>query len=234
MSLHIQGWKHVFKLDPARSLCDDALERVCLSGTDAIIVGGSSDITYDNTVDLLSRLRKYEPPCVLEISSAEAIVPGFDLYFIPVVLNAGNIEWITGQHQRALRDYGALLHWEQIIPEGYVILNENCTTAILTEANCDLTEPDIIAYARLADKLFRMPIFYIEYSGIFGNMEWVQQTARVMQNAQLFYGGGIDSPDKARQASQAADTIVVGNVVYENLDQAIATVNAVRGKDNQL
>jgi putative glycerol-1-phosphate prenyltransferase len=228
LSLQIRGWKHVFKLDPARSLQDDALERVCLSGTDAIIVGGSSDISYDNTVDLLSRIRKYELPCVLEISTLEAIVPGFDLYFIPVVLNAGNTEWITGQHQRALRDYGSLLRWEQMIPEGYVILNENCTAAALTEANCDLTEQDIMAYARMADKLFGMPIFYMEYSGVFGNMEWVQQAAKVIQGAQLFYGGGIDSPEKALQAAAAADTIVVGNVVYDNLEQAIATVDAVR------
>jgi putative glycerol-1-phosphate prenyltransferase len=228
LSLQIRGWKHVFKLDPARSLHDDALERVCLSGTDAIIVGGSSDISYDNTVDLLSRIRKYELPCVLEISTIEAIVPGFDLYFIPVVLNAGHTEWITGQHQRALRDYGSLLRWEQMIPEGYVILNENCTAAALTEANCDLTEQDIMAYARLADKLFRMPIFYMEYSGVFGNMEWVHQAAKVIQDAQLFYGGGIDSPEKAIQASAAADTIVVGNVIYDNLEQAIATVHAVR------
>jgi putative glycerol-1-phosphate prenyltransferase len=228
MSLQIRGWKHVFKLDPARSLHDDALERLCLSGTDAILVGGSSEITYDNTVELLSRVRKYELPCVLEVSSIEAIVPGFDLYFIPVVLNAGSTEWITDQHQRALRDYGALINWEQIIPEGYVILNENCTAAALTQARCDLTEHDIIAYARMADKLFRMPIFYIEYSGVFGNMDWVQQSAKVLQGAQLFYGGGINSPDKAIQASAAADTIVVGNVVYDNLDQAIATVHAVR------
>jgi putative glycerol-1-phosphate prenyltransferase len=228
LSLQIRGWKHVFKLDPARSLHDDALERVCLSGTDAIIVGGSSEISYDNTVDLLSRIRKYELPCVLEISSTEAIVPGFDLYFIPVVLNAGNTEWITGQHQRALREYGALLHWEQIIPEGYVILNENCTAAALTEANCNLTEQDVIAYARLADRLFRMPIFYMEYSGIFGEMDWVRQAANVLHGAQLFYGGGIDSPEKAGQASQAAHTIVVGNAVYDDLEQAIATVNAVK------
>jgi putative glycerol-1-phosphate prenyltransferase len=145
-----------------------------------------------------------------------------------VVLNAGHTEWITGQHQRALRDYGSLLRWEQMIPEGYVILNENCTAAVLTEAKCDLTEQDIMAYARMADKLFRMPIFYMEYSGVFGNMEWVQQAAKVMQDAQLFYGGGIDSPEKALQASRAADTIVVGNVVYDNLEQAIATVQAVR------
>jgi putative glycerol-1-phosphate prenyltransferase len=115
-----------------------------------------------------------------------------------------------------------------MIPEGYIILNENCTAATVTEANCELTEQDIIAYARLADKLFRMPIFYMEYSGIFGNMDWVQQASSVLQDAQLFYGGGIDCPDKALLASKFAHTIVVGNAVYDYLDQAIATVKAVK------
>ena len=30
-------WKHVFKLDPNKEISDDALEKVCESGTDAII-----------------------------------------------------------------------------------------------------------------------------------------------------------------------------------------------------
>jgi putative glycerol-1-phosphate prenyltransferase len=228
LSSHIQGWRHVFKLDPAREIGDWALDRVCLSGTDAIIVGGSSDVTYDNTVDLLARIRKYALPCVLEISTTEAIVPGFDLYFIPVVLNANDTDYITGQHQRALRDYGALLHWDQIVPEGYLILNPESTAADVTEANCDLTEQDVVAYARLADKLFRMPIFYMEYSGVFGNMEWVQEAANVLQGSQLFYGGGIDSPEKANLAAQAAHTIVVGNAVYDCLEMALATVSAIK------
>jgi putative glycerol-1-phosphate prenyltransferase len=218
----------VFKLDPARELDDLTLDRVCSSGTDAIIIGGSSNITYDNTVDLLSRVRKYALPCVLEISTTEAIVPGFDLYFIPVVLNANNPDFITGQHQRALRDYGALLHWEQIVPEGYLILNPQSTAAEVAQANCDLTEQDVVAYARLADKLFRMPIFYMEYSGKYGNMDWVQQAANVLQSAQLFYGGGIDSAEKAYLAAQAAHTIVVGNAIYDCLEQALETVNAIK------
>ena len=228
MSLDIRMWRHVFKLDPARSISDDALELLCLSGTDAIIVGGSTDVTYDNTVDLLSRLRKYETPCILEISATEAIVPGFDRYFIPMVLNAGHCDWIVGHHQRALRDYGALLNWDIVIAEGYVILNENSTVARVTVANCNLDESDLIAYARMTDKLLRFPIFYMEYSGAFGNMAWVRQAAGVLKEARLFYGGGIDDPDKAREAAGAAHTIVVGNAIYENVTQAIATVAAVK------
>ena len=82
-----EQWKHVFKLDPDREISDEALEAVCMSGTDAVIVGGSSGVNYENTVDLMSRIRRYEVPCALEVSNEESAVPGFDHYFIPLVLN---------------------------------------------------------------------------------------------------------------------------------------------------
>ena len=38
-------WRHVFKLDPNKELSDERLEKICESGTDAIIVGGTDGIT---------------------------------------------------------------------------------------------------------------------------------------------------------------------------------------------
>ena len=38
-------WSHVFKLDPNKEISDDALEKVCESGTDAIVIGGSDGVT---------------------------------------------------------------------------------------------------------------------------------------------------------------------------------------------
>ena len=69
----------------------------------------------------------------------------------------------------------------------------------------------------MADKLFHMSIVYLEYSGIFGDMELVRRTRQVLENARLLYGGGIDSLDKAQQAAEVADTIVVGNIIYSDL-----------------
>lgn len=229
MNLDISRWRHVFKLDPDREIGDEALDRVCLSGTDAIMVGGSTGVTFDNTVELLARVRRYEAACVLEVSDEEAIVPGFDLYMIPVVLNAARAEWVTGRHQRAIRDYGAMLDWSLVVPEGYVVLNASSTVAQLTEADTALDDKDVVAYARLADKLLRMPIVYIEYSGSFGDMALVKRAAGVLQQARLFYGGGIDGPERARLAAEAAHTIVVGNAVYDDLERALATVAAVKG-----
>lgn len=220
-----QNWKHVFKLDPDKEISEDALEQICLSGTDAILVGGSTGVTFDNTVDLLARIRRFELPCVLEVSNPEAVVPGFDLFFIPIVLNAGDAEWIVGHHQRALKEYGAMLDWSEVVTEGYVILNENSAVAKLTSAHTDLDAKDVAAYARMAERMFRCPIVYLEYSGKFGDMEVVRSASKVLSGeAQLFYGGGIDSLDKAQMASEVADTVVVGNIIYEDLERALETV----------
>ncbi|REK66410.1 MAG: heptaprenylglyceryl phosphate synthase [Cohnella sp.] len=221
------NWRHVFKLDPDRPIDDDRLAAVCLSGTDAILVGGSSGVTFDNTVELLSRIRRFETPCALELSSAECGVPGFDGYFIPMVLNTEQGGWIAGRQAEALRDYGRLLPWEQVAGEAYIVLNPDSTVARLTEAKTDLTPDEIAAYSQVADRLWRAPVLYLEYSGTFGDMAAVRRVRSELTQARLFYGGGIRTAEQARQAALSAHTVVVGNVVYDDLEAALSTVEAV-------
>jgi len=222
-------WRHLFKLDPDRSLSDEALDAVCLSGTDGIIVGGSSGVTYDNTVELLSRIRRYEVPCALEVSDEEAAVPGFDHYFIPMVLNTSRVEWMIGRQVRALRKFGAFIPWHETSAQGYLILNGEATAAKVTEADTELGADEIEAHIYMADRLMHLPVVYMEYSGMFGDLPLVARMRKQLQGARLFYGGGIDNPEKARQAAEAAHTVVVGNAVYGCLEQALLTVEAVRG-----
>ncbi|SFS84397.1 heptaprenylglyceryl phosphate synthase [Paenibacillus sp. 453mf] len=224
----IKAWKHIFKLDPDRELTDEALEAVCMSGSDAIMIGGSSGITYDNTVDLLSRVRRYELPCVQEISDLEAVVPGFDLYMVPMVLNAQDTRWITGQHQAAIEHFGYMIPWELIVCEGYIVLNPDSTVARLTSPNTALEAEGVAAYVQVADRLMNLPVVYIEYSGTFGDMETVESARNAAYQSQLFYGGGIVDYDTAAQAAKVADAIVVGNAVYYDLPSALATVQAVK------
>ena len=88
----INLWSHVFKLDPAKSISDEDLMKICESGTDAIIIGGTDNVTEDNVLNLMSRIRRYPLPCALEISNIESVVPGFDFYFVPSVLNSNNVD----------------------------------------------------------------------------------------------------------------------------------------------
>lgn len=221
------NWRHVFKLDPERELGEEALERVCTSRTDAILVGGSSGITYENVTKLLHRIRKYRVPCVLEVSTLEGIVSGFDGYLIPSVLNTNDADWLIGYHQEAVKRFDGQLPWSQIAAEGYMILNPDCTAAQVTRAKTTLTAEDVRSYAQIADQLLRFPIVYVEYSGMFGNMSLLRAASDVLQHARLFYGGGIDSKERAQEAAKWADTIVVGNVIYEDIESALATLDVL-------
>lgn len=224
----VNNWQHVFKLDPNKEISDHDLELVCESGTDAIIVGGSDGVTLENVLHLMSRVRRFHVPCVLEVSTIESITPGFDLYFIPTVLNSNDPTWITKLHHHAIKEYGDLMDWDEILVEGYCILNEQCKAAKLTDANTNLSHEDVIAYATMAEKMFNLPIFYIEYSGMYGDVSLVSKVKQTLQQTVLFYGGGIESAKQAKEMSREADVVVVGNVIYTNLNEALQTVKAVK------
>lgn len=226
----VHEWRHVFKLDPNKEISDENLEKICESGTDAIIVGGSDGVTLENVLSMMSRLRRYTVPCILEVSTIDSITPGFDLYFIPTVLNSSDPKWITGLHQEAVKEYGEIMNWDEILVQGYCILNKDCKAARLTSANTDLTKEDVAAYAMMAEKIFHLPIFYLEYSGVFGDQEIVKSAKKNLNETVLFYGGGIQTAEEASLISEYADVVVVGNIIYENIDAALSTVTSKRSK----
>ncbi|MEB8068643.1 heptaprenylglyceryl phosphate synthase [Mammaliicoccus fleurettii] len=220
----IKLWKHVFKLDPAKSITDEDLMMVCESGTDAIIIGGTDNVTEDNVLNLMSRVRRYPLPCALEISNIESVVPGFDFYFVPSVLNSNKVDYHNGILQQAIKKYGYMMDFDEIFLEAYVVMNEDSKVAKLTEARTQLDIEDLISYARIVDKLYHMPIFYLEYSGKYGNVDEVKEVKEHLENAQLIYGGGINNKEKAKEMAEFADTIVVGNIIYKDLKKALQTV----------
>lgn len=226
--MEFQQWKHVFKLDPAKDIDDEALERLCESGTDAILVGGTDNITIDGVLDLLARVRRFSVPVVLEVSDLESITPGYDFYFIPTVLNSTNTTFVKDLHHAAIKEYGMFMNWDEIVAEGYCVLNPDCKVAKLTEAKTDLEDEDVVAYAQMAEELFHLPIFYMEYSGTYGDPDLVYEVSRVLTKTKLIYGGGITSIEQAKAMASYADIVVVGNVIYDDLKTALKTVKAVQ------
>ncbi|WP_425501860.1 heptaprenylglyceryl phosphate synthase [Paraliobacillus salinarum] len=220
-------WKHVFKLDPNKEISDDKLAQICESGTDAIIVGGTDDVTLDGVLDLLSQIRRYTVPCILEVSTMEAVTPGFDFYYIPMVLNSKDKKWMMDIQHQAVKDFGHILDWDELIAEGYCIVNPEAKA--FTHANCFVpSDDDVVAYAQMSEHLFHLPIFYLEYSGTYGDPSLVKQVKKQLDQTKLFYGGGITTKEQAKEMAEYADVIVVGNSLYEDFNQAIQTVRAVK------
>lgn len=221
-------WRHVFKLDPSKEISDDHLEKICESGTDGIIVGGTDGVTLDNVLNLLVRVRRYAVPVGLEISNLESISLGFDYYFIPTVLNSNESKWFKDLHHAAIKEVGHMIDWDELVAEGYCILNPDCKVANVTGANTSIDVEDVIGYARMAEHFFKLPIFYLEYSGAYGDPSLVKEAKEVLNNTRLFYGGGIRNAEQAMEMAAIADTVVIGNVIYDDINAAISTVKSVK------
>ncbi|GGC98407.1 heptaprenylglyceryl phosphate synthase [Thalassobacillus devorans] len=225
---NVNEWQHVFKLDPNKEITDEDLEKVCESGTDAVIVGGTDHVTLDDVLNLLARVRRYSVPCVLEMSNLDAITPGFDFYFIPMVMNSRDKKWMMDIQHQAVKEYGDIMNWEELLVEGYCILNEEAKAFRYTDSILPSKE-DVIAYARMAEHMYNLPIFYMEYSGLYGDADLVKEVKDTLEHTCLFYGGGITTTEQAKEMKQHADVIVVGNIIYEDLKAALKTVKAAKG-----
>jgi putative glycerol-1-phosphate prenyltransferase len=228
MMIEAKNWRHVFKLDPDKAISDEALEAICESGSDAIMVGGTYGVTFENTIELLSRIRRYAIACVLEVSNHQAIVPGFDHYFIPFALNATDPEWMIKPHVTAVKELGTVVPWHDISMVGYCILNADSGVAQLTKSQTHLHTEDVLAYGRTTLHLFKFPFLYLEYSGVYGNHDLVKKVCETLKregDIHIFYGGGITQQEQALEMIRWANTVVVGNIIYEDLESALETVH---------
>ncbi|MDT0018254.1 heptaprenylglyceryl phosphate synthase [Listeria swaminathanii] len=217
--------KHLFKLDPAKTLPTNDLTKLIHSGTDGFIIGGTDNLQTEAAENLYELLAETDLPIFLEVSDESMILPEAEHFLIPVVLNTENSKWTHGLHKELIKAMGDFIPWKRVTSEGYVILNKDAKVAHLTEAKTDLTDEDIVAYARLAENIFHLPIFYVEYSGMYGDPEVARKVSTVLDDTKFWYGGGIRSKEQATEMAKYADTIIVGNIIYEDLEKALETAS---------
>ena len=228
MHINWKSWNHVTKLDPDKHLTPEGITGVVTSGTDALMLSGTLNVTRENMQELLRQVARYGLPLVVEPAGPEAVIAeGIDFLFVPSVLNSQDVRWIIGKHQQWALQQDVM--WDRVVPEAYIVLNPDSSVGKVTRSTCSLAPAEVAAYATVAENYFRFPIVYIEYSGKYGDPEVVRSVSESLGNAVLYYGGGINSAERASEMARYADTIVVGNAVYDQgIDVLKATVNAVQ------
>jgi phosphoglycerol geranylgeranyltransferase len=225
-----KDWVHVTKLDPDKQLRAGDIEAIAASGTDALMLSGTLNVTEENLSALLKEVKAYNLPLVMEPAGPEAVLmKEINYVFVPSVLNTTDVTWLVGKHRAWVQMQKGKIPWEFIVPEAYIVLNPNSSVGKVTKAKCDLNAEEVAAYTAVADHYFHFPIVYLEYSGTFGNPEIVKAASEAIDKSVLYYGGGINSAEKAAQMGKYADTIVVGNAVYDQGAAVLkATVDAVQ------
>jgi len=222
-------WDHVLKIDPDKELvAGETFVDVCTTGTDAIIAGGTTGMTGEKMERVVEACSEHDLPLYIEPSNLSAVVhsEALDGYLVPTVFNAGDVVWTTGAHKEWAKT-DEEIDWDRTWTEAYVVLNPDSAVAEYTDANCNIGPEDVAAYAEVAEQLFGQQIVYIEYSGTLGDPDVVAAAADAVEDATLFYGGGIHDYDSANTMAQHADTVVVGDLVHE--EGCAAVRETVRG-----
>jgi phosphoglycerol geranylgeranyltransferase len=225
-----KDWVHVTKLDPDKQLKPGDIDAIAASGTDALMLSGTLNVTQEKLTLLQKQVKVYDLPLVMEPASPEAVLlQGIDYVFVPSVMNTTDVAWLVGKHQAWVRQQQGRIPWDVIVPEAYVVLNPDSSVGKVTKSMCNLKADEVAAYVAVADRYFHFPIVYIEYSGTYGNPAVVKAASDVLDQSILYYGGGINSAEKAAEMSKFADTIVVGNAVYDQGAAVLkATVDAIQ------
>jgi phosphoglycerol geranylgeranyltransferase len=227
---------HVTKVDPAKPLPPDL---GVLEGTDLVLVGGSDNVTEENSLEAIERLGATYPelPVFQEPYSSAHIsretVDAADAVSIPAVYN-GDRNHFVGKHVELFTEVGQkpdeLLGSSvplvgelitskgldvvdelagKLVGEGYVVQHLESTAATVSGVDATYTPEEVAGAALATESFYGFPIFYIEYSGTYGGTADVEAAARYAEETALFYGGGIDSAAKANEILAAGADAIV-------------------------
>jgi len=260
-------WTHVSKVDPEGEKQLPLGFPLYLSETSAVSVGGSRDVTADNTEETMALVTATGVPVLHEPSGAghvtEQTREDAELLAIPEVLNGDSaalvgtlgkgLDYVRGELGpglvegrigvpldgdglvgERLGNFAAAYLMREAVFEAYIIMNPDSAAA----REAGVTESDLLSpqaareRALAAEYHLESEVVYLEYSGTFGGEEAVTMLSELddgLTTPRLWYGGGLDSAQKADTVLDAgADAVVVGDILHDIADVEANLVEQAR------
>lgn len=214
---------HMTLIDPAKQdpgVSGNIAFKAEQLGTDAIMVGGSTDVTQKNLDETVLEIKKMcKIPVIYFPSGAHAISRYCDAIYFMSMLNSRNLRNVIGEQVRGAPIIEKL--GLETIAMGYVIVEPGMKVGEVGQAEL-VRRDDVelaIAYA-LAAQYMGMELFYLEAGSGAPEPVPVSMIREVKKHISipLIVGGGIRTPEDAFAAKNAGANAIVTGTVVENGD----------------
>jgi phosphoglycerol geranylgeranyltransferase len=229
-----EGTIHITLIDPEKVTPPQAsriASKAKLSGTSAIMVGGSTFFSTTHLDDIVKTVKRVvQIPIILFPNNVTGISRHADAVWFMSLLNSVDPYFLIGA-----QILGAPLvkkYRLEPIPMGYIIVGEGGTASVVGRAvPIPYSKPEIAAAHALAGQYLGMRFIYLE-AGSGAKKPVPPEMIRAVKNyinVPLIVGGGIKSRSQALAAASAgADVIVTGNVI-ENTEVKSKVAEIVEG-----
>lgn len=231
---------HMTLIDPDKQepeKCADIANAAYRAGSDAIMVGGSTGISFENLDRAVTAMITRVPIPVIQFPShSEALSPNVDAIYFMSLLNSRDIKYIIGEQMSAAPHIKNLD--VETISMGYVIVEPGMKVGEMGDAEPVKRNDHMTAMGYgLAAEFLGMELFYLEAGS--GAPEPVPpnmvRTVSEQLSIPLIVGGGIRDAKTAYSVADAgADILVTGTVVEESTDVEEVLrdiIRAAKGKD---
>lgn len=215
-----KGAGYFVLIDPDSFSIEDVGEKVnkiCNSGVDAILIGGSLLITdgYNKKVELI---KKYSSiPIILFPGSASQIRNEFDAVLFLSLISSRNADLIIGKQVVSAPILKAM-NMETISTAYMLIESGKVTTAEFMSNSKPIpaNKSDIAVAHAIAAEMLGFKMIYLEAGSGADNPVPNEMISTIKKNVNIpiIVGGGITKPEIAKQKVIAgADFIVTGNIL---------------------
>jgi phosphoglycerol geranylgeranyltransferase len=222
--LNLDGALHFSLIDPDpfRQSPSKAAKMAKLaeqSGTDAILVGGSTafdQVYVDKTIELIKK--DIHVPVIIFPGGFSNVSKKADAILFMSVLNSNNHYFFIGV--QALGSYLVKMAGIEHIPMGYLIIEPGASAGWISDAKLlPRNKPKLTAAYSLAAEMFGFKLIYLE-AGSGGNRiptEIIKLCSQVL-SIPIIAGGGVQTKEDAAAFVEAgADIIVMGTFLENNL-----------------
>jgi phosphoglycerol geranylgeranyltransferase len=226
---------HFTLIDPEKVRTSEELSEVAKSlseaGTDAFLVGGSVGVSEADVDRVVRALKPFKKPVILFPGNISGVSRYADAILFMSLMNSEDPYFIV--EAAVLGSPLVYRYGLEVLPTAYIIVGYGGAAGFIGRARpIPYEKPDIGAAYVLAARYLGKKYIYLEAgSGAPKPIppNFVKAAARVKGDALLMVGGGIKTPEAARELTKAgADIIVTGTVVEEDPRKAVEIIKAVK------